>query len=89
MSRAGLGGRRIDVHARMRNKRKPPRGMFLNQECLMVMAAGPSGHEDTALKQHKADLVELKRQVRLSFIFGIISLSITIYGYGGFFVYIS
>ena len=63
MSRAGIGNRKADLHAKMRSKRKPPRGMYLNQECLMSVATGPPGQGDTILKQYEVELVELKRQV--------------------------
>lgn len=64
MSRAGIGNRKADLHAKMRSKRKPPRGMYLNQECLMSVATGPPGQGDTILKQYEVELVELKRQVQ-------------------------
>jgi REST corepressor 1 len=62
--RTGMGARKFDYHARLKNKRKPPRGMFLNREGLISIATGPVGQGDVILKQHQIELVGLKRQVQ-------------------------
>jgi len=62
--RTGMGTRKFDYHARLKNKRKPPRGMYLNRDSLMVIATGPVGQGDVILKQHQIELVGLKRQVQ-------------------------
>jgi len=62
--RGGLmSPRKVDTHARLRNKRKPPRGMYLNAESLMTFATAPAAQADALLKKFDAELVELKRQV--------------------------
>lgn len=62
--RGGLmSPRKVDAHARMRNKRKPPRGMYLQSESLMSFATAPATQADALLKKFDAELVELKRQV--------------------------
>ena len=61
--RPTLGGKKLDIHARMRNKRKPPRGMYLSQEDMMTIATGPTGQGDSILKQLDSELVSLKRMV--------------------------
>jgi len=62
-----LSPRKVDTHARLRNKRKPPRGMYLNADSLMSFATSPAAQADALLKKFDAELVELKRQVDLSF----------------------
>jgi hypothetical protein len=63
--RGGLiSPRKVDTHARLRSKRKPPRGMFINKDSLMAFASGLPGHGETLLKKYEAELVELKRQVQ-------------------------
>lgn len=52
-----------DSHTRLRSKRKPPRGMYLNDENVMALAAGSPVHADAILKQYDVELVALKRQV--------------------------
>ena len=47
-----------------RNKRKPPRGMFLNGEDLKALATGPANQGDAILRQLEAEIVTLKRQVQ-------------------------
>ena len=62
--RGGLiSPRKVDTHARLRNKRKPPRGMFLSAEGLTSFATAPAAHADALLKKFDAELIELKRQV--------------------------
>jgi len=62
--RGGLmSPRKVDTHARLRNKRKPPRGMYLNAESLMSFATSAAAQADALLKKFEAELVELKRQV--------------------------
>ena len=62
--RGGLmSPRKVDTHARLRNKRKPPRGMYLSQESLMSFATTQASQADAMLKKFDAELVELKRQV--------------------------
>jgi len=58
-----MSPRKVDTHARLRNKRKPPRGMHLNSESLMSFATSPTSQADALLKKFDAELVELKRQV--------------------------
>jgi hypothetical protein len=64
----GRGGlmspRKVDAHAKARNKRRPPRGMYLNQDSLTAfVSSAQSGQGDNILKKLEAELVELKRQV--------------------------
>jgi len=62
--RGGLmSPRKVDTHARLRSKRKPPRGMYLNAESLMSFATAAAAQADALLKKFDAELVELKRQV--------------------------
>jgi len=63
----GIGTRKLDGHARIRNKRKPPRGMYLQSDSLTAIATGPAGQGDAILKQHQIEFVGLKRQVGSSF----------------------
>ena len=58
-----MSPRKVDTHARLRNKRKPPRGMYLNAESLMSFATSAAAQADALLKKFEAELVELKRQV--------------------------
>lgn len=51
-------------HNPMRHKRKPPRGMYLNNEDLKSMVTGPSGQAEAILKSLDAELVTAKRQVQ-------------------------
>ena len=63
--KTGMGARKFDYHARLlKNKHKPPRGMFLNREGLVAIATGPVSQGDIILKQHQVELVGLKRQVK-------------------------
>jgi hypothetical protein len=67
-SSSGRGGlispRKVDTHSKTRNKRRPPRGMYLNQEALMAfVSSAQAGQGDNILKKLEAELVELKRQV--------------------------
>lgn len=59
-----MSPRKVDVHARLRSKRKPPRGMYINKDCLMDFATAPAGQGESLLKKYEADLIELKRQVQ-------------------------
>lgn len=52
-------------HNPMRHKRKPPRGMYLNEDDLRLMLTGPLQQAEQILKSLDAELVSLKRQVRL------------------------
>ena len=58
------GSKKMDLHSRMRNRRKPPRGMYMNPEDVMAVATGPPGQGEMLLRQLDAELVALKRQVR-------------------------
>ncbi|KAK2182076.1 hypothetical protein NP493_368g02036 [Ridgeia piscesae] len=58
------GSKKMDLHSRMRNRRKPPRGMYMNQEDLMAIATGPPGQGEMLLRQLDGELVALKRQVQ-------------------------
>jgi len=62
--RGGLiSPRKVDTHARLRNKRKPPRGMYLSADSLTSFATAPAAQADALLKKFDAELIELKRQV--------------------------
>lgn len=50
-------------HAPYKHKRKPPRGMFLNNEDLQSIVTGPPGQGEAILKSLDSELVSLKRQV--------------------------
>lgn len=62
--RTSLGAKKPDSHARLKNKRRPPRGMFLNSDDLVAVLSGPPGQAEAILKQLDAELVSLKRQVQ-------------------------
>lgn len=47
----------------LRNKRKPPRGMYVNHDDLVAMASGPAGQGEQMLKAMDREIVSLKRQV--------------------------
>ncbi|KAG1649634.1 REST corepressor 3 [Nymphon striatum] len=51
-------------HNPMKSKQKPPRGMYLNCDDLMSIAASPISQGDAILKQMDIDVVSLKRQVQ-------------------------
>ncbi|XP_064601517.1 REST corepressor 1-like [Liolophura sinensis] len=51
-------------HAPYKHKRKPPRGMFLNNEDLQSIVTGPPGQGEAILKSLDSELVSLKRQVQ-------------------------
>ena len=62
--RGGLmSPRKVDTHARLRNKRRPPRGMHLTAESLVSFAHSAAAQADALMKKFEAELVELKRQV--------------------------
>lgn len=48
----------------IRNKRKPPRGMFLKYDDLVALATGPPGQGEAILKQLDEEIITLKRQVQ-------------------------
>ncbi|XP_046664944.1 REST corepressor 3-like isoform X1 [Homalodisca vitripennis] len=48
----------------LRNKRKPPRGMYVNHDDLVAMASGPTGQGEQMLKAMDREIVSLKRQVQ-------------------------
>lgn len=48
----------------LRNKRKPPRGMYINHDDLIAMASGPAGQGEQMLKAMDREIVSLKRQVQ-------------------------
>lgn len=48
----------------LRNKRKPPRGMFVNHDDLTRMASGPAGQGEQMLRSMDREIVSLKRQVQ-------------------------
>ena len=59
-----MSPRKVDTHAKMRNKRRPPKGIYLNNDALMAfVSSAQSGQGDSILKKLEAELVELKRQV--------------------------
>lgn len=59
-----MSPRKIDMHAKSRNKRRPPRGMYLNNDCLMTFVTNAqSSQGENILKKFETELVELKRQV--------------------------
>lgn len=56
-------------HVLLRHKRKPPRGMYINHDDLVAMAAGPpapapASQGDQMLKAMDREIVSLKRQVQ-------------------------
>ncbi|XP_023224361.1 REST corepressor 1-like isoform X1 [Centruroides vittatus] len=51
-------------HNPAKNRRKPPRGMFLNYDDLVDVATGPQGHGDNILRKKDAEIVSLKRQIQ-------------------------
>jgi len=59
-----MSPRKIDMHAKTRNKRRPPRGMYLNQDSLTSFVSSTQlGQSESILKKLETELVELKRQV--------------------------
>ncbi|XP_013401912.1 REST corepressor 3 [Lingula anatina] len=63
--RTAMGKRDLQSrHHPYKNKRKPPRGMYLEQDDLIALATGPAGQGDALLKNLEAELVSLKRQVQ-------------------------
>jgi len=69
MRGALMSPRKVDSHTRLRNKRKPPRGMYMNSESLMSYAASTAAQADALLKKFDADLIELKCQVGCAVVF--------------------
>ncbi|KAL5008975.1 hypothetical protein ScPMuIL_014556 [Solemya velum] len=51
-------------HNPMKHKRKPPRGMYMNQEDIMPIISGPAVQAEAILKSLESELVSLKRQVQ-------------------------
>ncbi|KAK3093319.1 hypothetical protein FSP39_014033 [Pinctada imbricata] len=51
-------------HNPMKHKRKPPRGMYINNEDLKGLVMGPPGQGEALLKSLDQELVSLKRQVQ-------------------------
>lgn len=51
-------------HNPMKHKRKPPRGMYLNNDDLQSFVSGPPGQAEALLKSLDTELVSLKRQVQ-------------------------
>ncbi|KAK9498260.1 hypothetical protein O3M35_002939 [Rhynocoris fuscipes] len=47
-----------------RSKRKPPRGMYINHDDLVVLSAETPQHGDVILKAMEREIVSLKRQVQ-------------------------
>ncbi|XP_022652935.1 REST corepressor 2-like isoform X3 [Varroa destructor] len=63
----GLGGALNGVTgADLKKQKKPPKGMHLNYQDLMAIAAGPPGQGDAILKGLDSELCSLKRQVQLN-----------------------
>lgn len=55
---------RIDRHFNLpRNKRTPPRGMYINHDDLTAIASGSSKQSDFVLKSMDRELLTLKRIV--------------------------
>uniref|UniRef100_A0A8C4QNA4 REST corepressor 3 n=1 Tax=Eptatretus burgeri TaxID=7764 RepID=A0A8C4QNA4_EPTBU len=50
-------------HHPLKSKRRPPRGMYLNRDDLLVISANPSA-AGTLLRQQDMELISLKRQVQ-------------------------
>ncbi|CAH0393659.1 unnamed protein product [Bemisia tabaci] len=46
------------------HKRKPPRGMYVNYDDLVAMAAGPQGQGEQMLRALEREVISLKRQVQ-------------------------
>ncbi|CAB3360291.1 Hypothetical predicted protein [Cloeon dipterum] len=59
-------GRPIQHNFLLRNKRKPPRGMYINHDDLVSMATGPAGQGENMLKAMDREIVSLKRLVQLN-----------------------
>lgn len=47
-----------------KQKRKPPRGMFVDKEDLMLLATGPPGTGEAILRGLDQEIVSIKRQVQ-------------------------
>lgn len=57
---------RIDRHFNLpRNKRTPPRGMYINHDDLTAIAGGSSQQSDSVLKSMDRELLTLKRIVSI------------------------
>ncbi|XP_054261662.1 REST corepressor 3 isoform X3 [Macrosteles quadrilineatus] len=52
----------------LRNKRKPPRGMYVNHDDLVAMASGPAGQGEQMLRATDREIVALKRQEIISLV---------------------
>ena len=50
-------------HNPIKHKRKPPKGMYLDQNDLMAMVTGPPGQAEAILRALDGEVVTLKRQV--------------------------
>ncbi|KAL3874067.1 hypothetical protein ACJMK2_037130 [Sinanodonta woodiana] len=51
-------------HNPMKHKRKPPRGMYIQQEDLQKLVTGPVGQAEALIKSLDSELVSLKRLVQ-------------------------
>lgn len=51
-------------HNPMKHKRKPPRGMYLNNEDIQALVTGPPGQPEALLKALDAEIVSAKRTVQ-------------------------
>lgn len=65
IGKAGFGSRKLMHDPRMRNKRKPPRGMHLSVESIKSVAKGPFTQRHSVLKKLDLGFVNLRRQVVL------------------------
>ena len=63
IGKAGFGSRKLMHDPRMRNKRKPPRGMHLSVESIKSVAKGPFTQRHSVLKKLDLGFVNLRRQV--------------------------
>lgn len=83
--RSMLGtGRRMESqgptarHNLTKVKKKPPRGMHLSKEDLLLLTTGPSSQSEAMLKQLETEVVSLKTQVIFLFSPLICDLFITV-----------
>lgn len=51
-------------HNPIKHKRKPPKGMYLDQNDLLAMVSGPPSQPETILKALDSELISLKRMVQ-------------------------
>ncbi|ESN94180.1 hypothetical protein HELRODRAFT_69024 [Helobdella robusta] len=62
--KAGFGSRKILHDPHLRNKRRPPRGIHLNEAALELIALGPPNQADLVLRKLDVEFVNLRKQVQ-------------------------